>query len=686
VLSGFARQETPQPTFRTEANYVRVDIYPSADGAPILDLRPDEIEILDNGVPQAIDRFEHVQVAAAGPQETRIEPNTVAESRAMASDPRARVFVIFLDTYHVAVAGSHDIRRPLVDALNRVIGDDDLVAVMTPEMSAADLAFARKTASIEEYLTRYWTWGRRDQRNSYDPEEEAWWRCFPGDGPTSLCPDDDRGVAAAMIDRRREWRTLSALHDLVRVLRGVREERKAAIVITEGWLLYRPDAALKRRLACGAPTGPEIFVDPRTGRLTTTPPPGDDAALRSACDLQRLQLAEIDDEELFRRMLDEANRSNTSFYPVDPRGLHVFDTEIVPVRGPSLGPAPMVPPSIDSRMLHARNTSLRTMADATDGLAIVGTNDLDSGLRRVVSDLTSYYLVGFYTTETLDGKFHRLTVRVKRPGVEVRARRGYLAPTPEEVARAAAAAATASGDVEVDALSQAVSAAIAPLDAYVRPAPLRVDTMVAGGRLLLVGEIGRTSIAAGWTSGGDVDLLVVDSASGDTVAGRRLTVAAGARVFELDLPAPPAGTYEVTLRARGRSDRETMTGSEQLQIDSGEAARGVRVVRRGPSTANRETVTADRLFRRNETIRFEWPVGVAGGGGGATAGADASAARLLDRTGRALAVPVGAGARDAGGTRWLSAELALAALAPGDYVVERASNGERRLAAFRVVP
>src|ERR1043166_7312866 len=66
----------PQPTFRTEANYVRVDVYPTRDNAPVMDLRQDEFDVLENGVPQRIEQFEHVVICAAGPQETRVEPNT----------------------------------------------------------------------------------------------------------------------------------------------------------------------------------------------------------------------------------------------------------------------------------------------------------------------------------------------------------------------------------------------------------------------------------------------------------------------------------------------------------------------------------------------------------------------------------------------------------------------------------
>ena len=56
-------------------------------------------------------------------------------------------------------------------------------------------------------------------------------------------------------------------------------------------------------------------------------------------------------------------------------------------------------------------------------------NGIDAGLQRINDDLSSYYLLGFYSTQKQDGKFHKLTVRVTRKGVETRARRGYLALT-----------------------------------------------------------------------------------------------------------------------------------------------------------------------------------------------------------------------------------------------------------------
>jgi len=139
-----------------------------------------------------------------------------------------------------------------------------------------------------------------------------------------------------------------------------------------------------------------------------------------------MRLAAMDDNDFMRQIINDANRWNLSFYPVDPRGLTVFDSDI--------GPAP--PPSLtqDAKMLKVRSNSLHDLATGTDGIFNNQSNDLDGILKKVSDDLTSYYLLGYYSTNTkFDGSYRSLKVRVKRPGVEVRARNGYRAATAEEV-------------------------------------------------------------------------------------------------------------------------------------------------------------------------------------------------------------------------------------------------------------
>jgi VWFA-related protein len=684
-----AQTPAPQqpPTFRTEANYVRVDAYPTKDDKPVTDLAQADFEILESGTPQKIEQFERVVIKASGPQDTRMEPNTVRESLAMAQASRARLIVLFLDTYHVEIDGSRAIRKPLVDALDKLIGPDDLVAVMTPEMSASDITFARKTTTIDGFLTRYWHWGERSRLIPADPVDEEYGACYSNQSAGAPCADQN-GIAAEMIDRRHEKLVLDALEELVDYLRGVREERKAILAISDGWLLFRPNENLARPLSCqGVPTGPTIAVDPRNGRLTTKDPAG--SVPNNKCDADRMRLARLDNDQQFRELLDAANRANASFYPIDPRGLAVFDTPMVrqDVPGP---PPPIVPPSVDQPMLRGRINSLRTLAEATDGVAIVDSNDLAGGLRRVVDDLSSYYLIGYYSSGKLDGKFHPISVRVKRPGVRVRARRGYLAATPATAALLTRAAGTkrpsAPEPSEVAAL-HAVEAAVAPLAGYTRDVPLRLQMAVgwkpgdsASAAMWIVGELGGVALLGDtWNDGFDATVTLT-TPSDATVASGRISVSRGVRVFRLAVtPSQPLVPGEYVVRVGARAGPASIPSREtaRLSVPAAPEAVGALFVRRGASTGNKEVPTADLRFRRNEQVRVEIP----------TTSSEPATARLLDRTGKALAIPVTAAVRDdADGSRWITAQLALAPLAPADYAVELSVGDKKMISAIRVVP
>ena len=671
-----------QPTFRTEANYVRVDVYATADGVPVADLEQEDFEVIEDGASQRIDAFERVVIRGGAPQETRREPTTVAESRAMVENSRARVFVLFLDFNQVEKEASFNIRQPLIAALNRLIAPDDLIGVMTPEMSAADVTFARRTTTIEGILSRFPFWGERASANPIDPRQQMYAQCYPGFGPTQTCPDDDRGVADELIQRHREKQTLDALGDLTVFLRGVREERKAIVAITDGWRLFKPNPALTRRLNCAMPQA-RVGIDPRTGKLSTAAPPGGSPST-DQCDSDRAVLAQIDSEEQLRRITDQANRANASFYPIDPRGLAVFDTSIAEPRIGARAPGTpsITPPRVDAQMLQSRANSLRDLAFSTDGMAIIGTNNLDAGLKRVTDDLSSYYLVGYYSTGRLDGKFHAIRVRVKRPGVQVRARRGYLAPTVAEVtASATRSAPVPPATAAAMAEARAIDRVLAPLNLFAREVPLRLQG-VAGwmpndtASIALVGEIGSSDE---WKAGADADVMLTDAA-GETLASGRATVAAGTRGFRLMLaPSSPLapGEYTVRVRARGRSTTAAVANEVlRVTLPASPAASGAMFIRRGPATGNRDVPTADLRFRRNEQLRVELP----------STYEPAGNARLLDRAGKPIAVPVPAAVRsDADGSRWQTAQLSLAPLAAGDYMIEVSEGTTRTLVAFRIV-
>jgi hypothetical protein len=388
----------------------------------------------------------------------------------------------------------------------------------------------------------------------------------------------------------------------------------------------------------------------------------------------------LDNEREFREIVDEANRANTSFYPIDPRGLAVFDTPLVRQDVGGV-PAPMTPPSRDLALLRGRIASLRNLAEATDGLAIVDSNDLDRGLKRVVNDLTSYYLLGYYSTAKLDGKFHPITVRVKKPGVQVRARRGYLAATAAEATRAAKDAGGPPTPAEAEA--RALESVLSPLSSFSRDASLRLRA-AAGWKsdgqagVWLTGELGT---ADAWRLGAEAEVVL--SKEGETIATAHTTVAGGSRTFRVTLtPETPlaAGDYTISVRTRATSLLATSSGAVPLPMPAAPGAYGSALVRRGPFTGLKEVPTADLRFRRSERLRVEVP---------AAAGAVGSAptARLLDRTGKAMAVPVAASVRsDPDGMQWVTGELQLTPLGPGDYIVEVAAGEVKTLTPFRVVP
>ena len=114
--------------------------------------------------------------------------------------------------------------------------------------------------------------------------------------------------------------------------------------------------------------------------------------------------------------------------------------------------------------LQARADSRYVLAVNTDGIALANNNDLSGQMRRIADDLTSSCLIGYYSTNAkLDGKYRAIKVRVKRPGIEVRARRGYRAATEAEVA-----AARAGADAPVPDASKAVARALGSLETDAR--------------------------------------------------------------------------------------------------------------------------------------------------------------------------------------------------------------------------
>lgn len=108
----------------------------------------------------------------------------------------------------------------------------------------------------------------------------------------------------------------------------------------------------------------------------------------------------------FYELITTLNRTNTAVYVIDTGGLT---------------------PTSNFR----RTINMRALAEQTGGLAIVNTNNFGANLVTVAQDATQYYLLGYTSSAPNDGKFHPIDVRVRRRGVNVRSRSGYLGFTPD---------------------------------------------------------------------------------------------------------------------------------------------------------------------------------------------------------------------------------------------------------------
>src|SRR5579872_3457611 len=118
------------------------------------------------------------------------------------------------------------------------------------------------------------------------------------------------------------------------------------------------------------------------------------------------------------------NRANIGLYPVDARGLVGLPAQLT-ASGPGFGRT-IKPGSIS--LNPAGLETLKQLADLTGGKAFYDTNDISGAIRTAVEDTAATYTLGFYPdSDSLDGKFHQLKVQLKRPGLEVRSRRGYYA-------------------------------------------------------------------------------------------------------------------------------------------------------------------------------------------------------------------------------------------------------------------
>ena len=647
AASGDADARSQTPVFRSGINFVRVDaIVTDDDGNPILDLTQDDFRVFEDEVEQTIESFRLVEVTGV-PDPALPPPSSIRneyDQEREAARPDSRIFVFFLDDYHVREMNAVRLRSMLVEFIETQLRPTDLVGVMYPLTPIMDVQLTRNHAQIVRALE-----GFDGIKYDYEPRNmyEHQYAHFP----------------TTTVEMIRNDVSLSALKGLAIYLGGLREGRKSVIVLSEGYSNYVPPQLRDMTALGGGLFNPQRY-NPLAGEthLEETQQFFESSYMRT----ELLYTADL------------ANKNNTSFYMVDPRGLATgeFDSSNV-----------TIDMRTDYRLLRELQDTLRVLADETDGRAIINRNDMLPGLAQIVADQSAYYLLGYTSSAApTDGEFHEIDVEVLRDDVRIRARRGYYALTAANAARVLAPSRPAP--------PRAVDTALASL-----AEPLRgryVRTWVGARR----GDNGRTQLTFVWEpiggersrrqeSASQVRLMAMSDSSAyfrgevpGTGAGRVPRASFEVDPGALELNIAIEDEYgDVLDRAIDELVAPDFTGPD-VALSTPQVLRARNAVELRQLLADPDALpTASRFFRRNDQLLVRVEAYAPGGI------APRVRAELLSREGTVMMeLPVDA-PEDAGPHQVL---LQLSPFPRGDYLLElSAEAGDESasaLVAFRVQP
>jgi VWFA-related protein len=668
-----AEQQPQQPVFRTGINFVRVDVIVTDNkGNSVADLQAEDFEVVEDGTTQKIEAFKLIKLDGGVAEAAKEVPRAIRtdfDEEAEAARDDVRLFGIFLDDYHVRLGSSMAVREPLANFVLTQLGPSDMVGLMYPLESLGTVRMTRNREAIARGIQQF-----RGRKYEYTPRNEYEQRYFQY--PTEI------------VERIRNQVSMSAIRALIIHMGSLKEGRKALILVSEGFTSMLPPQLRDQSAAMPGFGNPDAN-DPLAGVNN----PNEDRALwASGLDL---------DHEL-RNIYDDANKNNVAIYALDPRGLAAAEFDI----------SDNVSGAVDSKYLMQTLDSLRMLAENSDGRALINSNELSAGLAQVVRDTSAYYLLGYSSTEApSDGKFHEIKVRVKRPGVQVRARRGYWALTAEETARVLAPPKAGPAKEVTDALAT-VSAPVRssrvvrtwigttrggngktrvtfiwePLPktpgSRVSDTPARVSLMAVGadGSPHFRGRVPEAlSASAGPAS--------ASASAPRTTAGGATARQGGSRVtFEV-----PPGTIQLRLSVEDASSQVLDSEVREITVpdlSSPQTLIGTPAIHRARTVREFEDLKSDfdalpvatREFSRTDRLLVRVPLY---GPGDTT---PTVTAKILNRTGEAIFdLPI---VTPPTPTTPAQIELLLTRIPPGEYLVEIKASGEggeaKELVGFRI--
>jgi VWFA-related protein len=446
------------PVFNAGTNVVEVDVVVhDKSGRFVPDLKADDFEVSEDGKPQPIGFFYRVgnrtPEADASP-----DPGTAAAPfapTASAPQPTPRTFVVFFDDNHLSPAGFKRVQSAALGLFEKEFKPGDIGGVL----ANGKMANNRLTGDRRELIKAV-----RDAKFS--------------------------GLQKSFVLAEREWPRMSEIA-AVRIQldqdQAVLDEVIRRACADEQPLCRFADVAVKgkaEQLAAEMRATSNFTIEILTGLFNGLQRmPGRKSVLL----MSEGFLAE-ESWPLVQRAVGLAARANARVYTLDARGLDTPGMS-AHLAGPDPGqPAPL---SDLLDQLDQGADAMNSLAVDTGGFVVRNTNHLDAIVNRIVDDASRYYVLAYRPEAEPDGKFHKISVKVKRPGVTFRGRRGYIATprpastttAPGATAPADAPSAPAAAELEPDAPTPAPSAPgePSPVTTPVGPAaPLAItSSMVA---------------------------------------------------------------------------------------------------------------------------------------------------------------------------------------------------------------
>jgi len=401
VLAQAGVQPSQTPTFRASVDLITTDMIPrdSRTDQFLADLKPNEIEIYEDGVKQEIVSFVLTHGGRVfnmqAPPPAPVQEGIILPQRRPTNDAAGRIFLIFIDDFHLQFRETPRTRLLIQKMLRLLIHDGDMFGIVSTGHSSISEQLTYDRQVLESAVERITGGGLTPKEITEGMQSSQ--------GPQEL--------------RHRAHVAFSTAYDLMRNLEKVQNRRKAVIYISSG---YDFDPFVEGRLEEQAR---------RLGIDETTDERGDQVnaaeQLRKNQDYKDMRSQqELAATDLYHELYDlikAANRANATLYTIDPRGL---------VAGPDIDQD--VKASDWNAYIRETQDSLRILAENTGGIAIVNQNDFDKGLKRIDNETSDYYVLGYYSSNPDPlRRTRRLEVRTTRPGVTIRARETYsLRPTP----------------------------------------------------------------------------------------------------------------------------------------------------------------------------------------------------------------------------------------------------------------